>query len=451
MSRAASLKEKVAAFPHKPGVYLMKDDRGRVLYVGKASDLRDRVSSYFREGSTGERLQLPLLMKEVADVEYLEAESEVDALLMEARLVKDIQPKYNVDLRDDKSFPYLEVTAREDFPRVRITRDPGRGSRLFGPFVDARGLRQALPLIQRVFRFRTCKLDLSADDPKRRWFRPCLLHSIRCCTAPCGDRVSQEDYAAQIEALVRFLSGKQTGLKRDLAAKMLAASEALEFERAAQLRDEIAALDALSRRPLRGDYPAAEVLSVDPQEGLRDIEQAFDLAYTPRTVEGVDVANLSGEESVGSLVSFIDGHPFKPGYRRFRIRSVTGVDDYAMIREVVQRRFSRLVGEGEPLPDVLLIDGGAGHLASALAVLDPLGARPMLVLGLAKEKEEIYLPGRAEPVKLERRSPALRLLMHVRDEAHRFAQHYHHLLRHKRTFGVDSAAPTRGRKRGGKG
>ena len=171
-ARDQHLRAILRQLPTSPGVYLMKDDRGRVLYVGKASDLRDRVSSYFREGTSDERLQLPLLMKEVADVETLEAQSEVDALLMEARLVKDIQPKYNVDLRDDKSWPYLEVTTREDFPRARITREPKRGNRLFGPFVDARGLRQALPLIQRAFRFRACKLDISADDPKRRWFRP---------------------------------------------------------------------------------------------------------------------------------------------------------------------------------------------------------------------------------------------------------------------------------------
>ncbi len=437
MPNLEALKEKTAAFPDRPGVYLMKDAQGRVLYVGKATDLRDRASSYFRPGTQDDRIQLPLLLAEVEDIECLEAESEVDALLMEARLIKDIQPKYNVMLRDDKSFPYLEITSREDFPRVRITREPNRASRLFGPFVDARGLRQALPLLQRVFRFRTCKLDVDEADENRRWFRPCLLWSIHCCTAPCAAHVSKEDYARQIEEFARFLAGKQQNLKRELAAKMKAASDALDFEKAAQFRDELAALDALSRRPLRGDYPASEVLTVDPQEALRDIELAFDLDFTPRSVEGVDIANLSGEESVGSLVSFIDGRPFKSGYRRYRIKSVTGIDDYAMIREVVERRYSRLKQEGEPMPDVLLIDGGAGHLASALSVLDRLGARPMLVVGLAKEEEELYLPDRAEPLKLEKRSPALRLLMHVRDEAHRFAQHYHHLLRKKRTFDED--------------
>jgi excinuclease ABC subunit C len=433
----ADLKDKAASFPRAPGVYLMKDARGRVLYVGKAASLRERVSSYFRAASGDDRMQLPLLMQEVADVEYLEASSEVDALLMEARLVKDIQPKYNVRLRDDKSYPYIEVTRGEDFPRVRLTRSPVRKSRLFGPFVDARGVRQSLPLIQRVFRFRTCKLDIDARDTRRRFFRPCLLFHIASCTGPCAGRVSKGDYARQIAELVRFLSGKQEILKREMKRRMKRAAAKLDFEKAVQLRDEIAALESLARRSLCGDYPAGEVLTIDPEDGLRDMEEVFALDCTPRTIEGIDVANLSGEEAVGSLVSFVDGRPFKAGYRRFRIRSVRGVDDYAMIREVVARRFERLKEEGETFPDALLIDGGAGHLAAALAVLKKLDVKRPLVLGLAKEEERIYVAGRGEPFELARRSPALRLLQHVRDEAHRFAQHYHHLLRRKRTFGED--------------
>ena len=439
MDRLSDLRKKAADFPHTPGVYLMKDSRGRVLYVGKASDLRERVTSYFRESAGDDRVQLPMLLEAVADVECLEASSEVDALLMESRLIKDIQPKHNVRLRDDKSYPYLEITRGEDFPRVRITRNPARGSRLFGPFVDVKGLRQSLQLVQRVFRFRTCKLDIDADDEKRRFFRPCLLHYIQSCTAPCADRVSKTDYARQLSELVRFLQGKQSQLKRQIKRRMKRASDALNFEKAAQLRDELTALDALSKRPLKGDYPAADVLTVDPQEGLREIEEIFELDYTPRSIEGVDIANLGGQESVGAVVSFIDGQPFKPGYRRFRIKGVEGIDDYAMIREVVARRFRRLKEEGETYPDVLLIDGGAGHLSAARSALGKLGVELLLTVGLAKEEELIHVPGRRNPLELERRSPALRLLQHVRDEAHRFAQHYHHLLRRKRTFAETKA------------
>ncbi len=439
MGKLSDLRKKVAGFPRAPGVYLMKDNRGRVLYVGKASDLRDRVMSYFRDSTSDDRVQLPMLLEAVADVECLEASSEVDALLMESRLIKDIQPKHNVRLRDDKSYPYLEITRGEDFPRVRITRNAVRGSRLFGPFVDVKGLRQALQLVQRVFRFRTCKLDIDATDEKRRFFRPCLLHYIQSCTAPCAGRVSKTDYARQIDELVRFMQGKQSLLKRQIKRRMKRAADALDFEKAAQLRDELTALEALSRRPLRGDYPAAEVLTIDPQEGLREIEEVFELDYTPRSIEGVDIANLGGQESVGAIVSFIDGRPFKPGYRRFRIKTVERIDDYAMIREVVARRFKRLKEEGETYPDILLIDGGAGHLSAARSVLGKLGVKLLLTVGLAKEEELIHLPGRRKPLELERRSPALRLLQHVRDEAHRFAQHYHHLLRRKRTFGKTKA------------
>ena len=453
MSGSDELKKKAASFPHAPGVYLMKDDAGRVLYVGKASDLRDRVSSYFRDAPSDDRLALPLLIREVADVEYLEASSEVDAVLMESRLIKDIQPKYNVRLRDDKSYPYIEITRGEDFPRVTLTRNAARGSRLFGPFVDVKGVRQSLPLIQRVFRFRTCKLDIDAADEKRRFFRPCLLYAIKSCTAPCADRVTKSDYARQIDELVRFLQGKQTELKRQIKRRMKRASERLAFEKAAQLRDELAALEALARRPLKGDYPAAEVLAVDPQEGLREIEETFGLDFTPRSIEGVDIATIGGDEAVGALVSFIDGRPHKAGYRRFRIRSVEGMDDYAMMREVVSRRFKRLKDAEETLPDVLLIDGGKGHLSAARAALRRLGVKVMLTVALAKEEELLYVPRRRRPLRLERRSPALRLLQHVRDEAHRFAQHYHHLLRRKRTFGKLKPAkktPNTSRKRKGR-
>ena len=434
MTEQKDMTERISQFPHGPGVYLMKDDRSRVLYVGKAADLRDRVMSYFRPGSGDERAQLPMLMSEVADVEVLTCESEVDALLMESRLIKDIQPKHNVRLKDDKSYPLLEITSREDFPRVRITRDPVRTSRIFGPYVDVAGLRAGLRLLQRVFKFRSCKLDIFQDDRKRSFFRPCLLYYIQCCTAPCAVHVSKEEYGQSIEELVKFLSGKQHHVKKRLTEQMSEAARALDFEKAASLRDEIRALEALSRRSLRGDYPPAEVLTVDPAEALRDVEELFNLEKTPRTIEGVDVANLSGKEAVGSLVSFIDGHPYKEGYRRFRIKTVEGVDDYGMIEEVVTRRFRRLKEEGAPLPDILLIDGGRGHLNVALDVLEKLEVKLPLVLGLAKEEEEIHVGDRDGPIRLERTSPALKLFQHVRDEAHRFAQHYHHLLRRKKTF-----------------
>ena len=409
------------------------------------------------------------MVPQVADVEYLEAESEVDALLMEARLIKDILPKYNENLRDSKLYPYLEITRSEDFPGVYVTRQRDNPrNKFYGPFTEARALRQAVELLQRVFRFRTCTLDIRADDPKRRFNRPCLLHYIERCTAPCADRVSREDYRRQIDLFQRFLEGKRRPVLKALAEEMRRCSEALEYEKAARLRDQIRALESLGRRGASDFFPEATAPPIlNPREGLEELQDLLSLPQTPRTIEGVDVSNLGGQDAVGSVVTFLDGRPFKNGYRRFRIRTVSGIDDYAMISEVVERRFRRLTEEETPFPDVLLIDGGKGHLHAALQTLKALQRRESLtakarkhedvpaekaaghssdalsrsrgpdfrvpcVLAIAKREEILY---RGEPpieLRLKRHSAALRVLQYVRDEAHRFSVHYHHILRGKK-------------------
>jgi excinuclease ABC subunit C len=435
--------EKVKQFPPAPGVYLMKDSQGRVVYIGKAKNLRNRASHYFTKAAA-EDPRTADLVKAIADLDFIPAETEVDALLMEARLVKDIQPRFNVDLKDDKSFPYLQIRIREDFPRVEFTRQPRRrGVKLYGPFTSAKSLRQALQVLQRIFKFRTCSLDIAADDQRWRWFRPCILHSIQQCTAPCNFRVSKEEYRRQIRALRLVLEGKKARLLRELEREMQEASAALQFEKAARLRDEINALKKLS---LRGDVDKdvqPEVFHIDPKKGLLGLRKLLGLAQTPRTIEGVDIAHLGGDETVASLVSFIDGLPFKPGYRRYRIRSVQGVDDFASIREVVTRRFRRLAREEEVFPDILLIDGGKGQLNAALEAFRLLGIEPPCLISLAKREEEIYRPGEAEPLHLSRHAAALRLLQYVRDEAHRFAQHYHHILRRKKLTADDPSSTKR--------
>src|SRR3954447_7692631 len=225
--------EKVRLFPNAPGVYLMKDAQGRVIYVGKAKNLRARAGSYFHKAAGTDR-RICDWIAEVADIDYLAADSEVDALLLEARLVKDIQPKHNQDLKDDKSFPYLQITTGEDFPRVNFTRVPlERGVKLYGPFPRAKGLRGAIQVLQKIFKFRTCSLDIKEDDPRWRWFRPCLLHSIRQCTAPCNFRVTKEDYRKQIRSLRMVMEGKKDRLLREMQVEMQAASEAMLFEKAA--------------------------------------------------------------------------------------------------------------------------------------------------------------------------------------------------------------------------
>jgi excinuclease ABC subunit C len=427
--------EKVKQFPTTPGVYLMKDAQGVVLYVGKAKNLRSRASHYFTQAAA-EDPRTADLVKLIADIDFLTAETEVDALLLEARLVKDIQPRFNVDLKDDKTFPYLQIRVREDFPRVEFTRKPlRRGVKLYGPFTSAKSLRHAMRVLQRIFQFRTCSLDIDAEDSRWRWFRPCLLHSIRQCTAPCNFRVTREEYRKQIRSLRLVLEGKKDRLIAEMEREMQEASAAMQFEKAARLRDDVAALRALGQR---GDVERdvqPEVFPIDPKRGLAGLRKVLGLARTPRTIEGVDIAHLGGDETVASLVSFIDGLPFKPGYRRYRIRSVRGVDDFASIREVVTRRFRRLAQQEEVFPDILLIDGGKGQLNAALEAFGLLGIEPPTLLSLAKREEEIYRPGESEPLRLSRHAAALRLLQYVRDEAHRFAQHYHHILRRKKLQG----------------
>jgi excinuclease ABC subunit C len=429
--------EKVKEFPAAPGVYLMKDSQGRVLYVGKAKNLRNRAGHYFTKAAADDPRTADLV-KLIADIDFLSAESEVDALLLEARLVKDIQPRFNIGLKDDKSFPYLQIRMREDYPRVEFTRTPRRrGVKLYGPFTSAKSLRFALQVLQRIFKFRTCSLDIREDDPRWRWFRPCILHSIRQCTAPCNFRVTKDDYRRQIRALRLVLEGKKSKLLAEMERDMQEASGALQFEKAARLRDEINALKNLG---MRGDVDKdvqPKVFFIEPKKGLAGLRKVLGLPQTPRTIEGVDIAHLGGQETVASLVSFIDGLPFKPGYRRYRIRSVEGVDDFASIREVVTRRFrrkrARHPGEEEMVyPDILLIDGGKGQLNAALGAFHLLGIEPPCLISLAKREEEVYRPGEAEPLHLSRHAAALRLLQYVRDEAHRFAQHYHHILRRKK-------------------
>lgn len=431
-------REKVKTFPMTPGVYLMKDGRGRVIYVGKAVNLRNRASSYFTK-QAAEDFRTANLVPEIKDIDFITVDSEVDALLLEARLIKDIQPPFNTELKDDKTFPYLEIFVREEFPRVEFTRKPRpRGTKLYGPFTNAKKLRGAIAVLQQVFRFRTCSLDIKEQDERWRWFRPCLLASIHQCTAPCNLRISRDEYRRDIRKLRLFLEGKKDRLFRELREEMQAAATELKFEKAARLRDQIKALENLNLRGNLKDHAQPEVFQVDPRRGVLGLKKVFDLPTVPRRIEGMDIAHLQGGETVASCVQFIDGLPFKHGYKRFKIRTVDGVDDFASMREVVSRHFRRLQQEGEAFPDILLIDGGKGQLAAAMAALQSIGVTAPFVCSLAKREEEIFLPGQSEPKVLSKHSYALRLLQYVRDESHRFAQNYHHLLRKKSTLDDDN-------------
>jgi len=426
--------EKVREFPQAPGVYLMKDASGVVIYVGKAKNLRSRAGSYFLTAAAQE-LRTAEWIHEIADIDYMVCASEVDALLTENRLIKDIQPRHNKDLKDDKTFPYLMITTHEDFPRVEVTRTPkDKGAKLYGPFASAGQLRGALQVMQRVFKFRTCSLDIEEGDPRWQWFRPCLLASIEQCTAPCNQRISKVEYRRDIKRLQTFLEGGSVRLLQQLRDEMMEASKALDFEKAARLRDEIQMLENLDRRGEIDTHAQPEVFYIDPKKGMRALRRVLGMDREPRVIEGVDIAHLGGTDTVASVVQFLDGLPFKPGYRRYKIQGVEGIDDFRSIHEVISRRFRRLYDEQESFPDLLMIDGGKGQLNAALAAFRDCDIQPPTLISLAKKEEEIFRPGEKDSIRLGRESFALRLLQYIRDEAHRFAQHYHHILRHKSSF-----------------
>lgn len=443
-ARADKLKallNKARKLPPVPGVYLMKDDKGVVIYVGKASKLPNRVSSYFiPSADLGPRKQ-PML-DVVDDFDILECEGEWEALLTENRLIKDIHPRFNVLLTDDKTFPYLAITMRDDYPSVFITRQPGdpqfKGAKILGPFTSVYALRESVQLLQRVFKFRTCHMDIRADDPRKKFFRPCLLYPIKQCTAPCGDKISKEQYREDINRFVRFLESKRSVMIREFKQDMLEASSHLGFEKAAILRDQIRALEKLDERgKVKQNWqPEAESFYSDPTKGMTSLQKTLKMDEPIRCIECIDIAHLQGNETVGSKVCFVDGKPLKSEYRRYQIKTVPGGnDDYASIREVVSRRY-REAGQGNELyPDVIIIDGGIGQLHAAMEVFEQLDVKPPMVCSLAKKEELIYTQDRDDPIKLGRENPGLKVCQAIRDEAHRFAQHYHHILRRKKVIG----------------
>ncbi|MHC4122618.1 MAG: UvrB/UvrC motif-containing protein [Planctomycetota bacterium] len=419
----------------------MKSKTDKVLYIGKAKNLRSRVSNYFQPASNLTASRSPKIAEmtgKVGIIDFLETENEVDAMLKEARLIKDIRPPYNSDLVDDKTFPYLEITINEDFPGVYLTRKPRPKSRLFGPFANAKELRGILMELQKIFKFRSCKLNINEKDEKRRFFRPCLLYSIRQCTAPCSDRINKKEYRKIITDFTRFLKSKRSTVLRQLNKQMDKAAKAFEYEKATVYRDRVRLIEQLDRRGSVQEHIQPEVFASEPAEALEKLQKLLNKTQPIRIIEGIDIAHISGCESVGALVKFIDGRPFKNGYRRFKIKTVKGVDDYAMITEVVKRRYKYALAGEELWPDLVLIDGGLGQLNAAEKAFRQMKA-PVPALGsLAKKQEELFIRGKDKPLKLPRTSAVLKLLQYVRDEAHRFAQHYHHILRSKKMLNNSS-------------
>ena len=550
--------EQLRQLPASPGVYLMRDAEGNILYVGKAANLRQRVRSYF---GTRQELspKLQRLVSRVNDLDFFVTTSEQEALILELNLIKRHRPRYNVRLKDDKTFPYLKIDLNEDWPRVYITRRlEENGGRYFGPFASAKSVRQTLKLIKGIFPFRSCSKTITGTD-----LRPCLEYHIRHCLGPCIGSVSRQEYAEVIKQTILFLEGKQEIVVQELESKMEKAAEALDFEKAALLRDQIQAVNKViegqriattvkgeqdviafagdkdqayvqvffirsgkligresfvlqgtrseepyqimtsfvkqfydsspsippllllqhpvediavietwlqSKRgarvhiqvPCRGNKKRlVQIVAENAEQGLQqlrikqlaaptalaaalaEIKRELHLSCLPWRMEGYDISNIQGTAAVGSMVVFDQGKPKPSHYRRFRIKTVSGADDYAMLREVLKRRFKRSGIKSSDtsapdtwtiLPDLVLIDGGKGQLNTALSAMREVGAGSIPVASLAKENEEIFIPQEKEPVVLPGNSSALQLLQRLRDEAHRFALGYHQKIHKKQAF-----------------
>ncbi|MCH2138572.1 MAG: UvrB/UvrC motif-containing protein [Phycisphaerales bacterium] len=431
--------EAAKALPNAPGVYLFKDAQEQVLYVGKAKSLCDRVRSYFLP-STDLGPRKGAMLELIASIDTVPADSEAEAVFMESRLIKDLKPKYNVLSTDDRTFPYLAVTVRDEFPGVFVTRTPQdkqfKSATIYGPFVSSGALREAVRVMQRIFKFRTCHLDIKTGDPNNRSFRPCLLHAIDQCSAPCADHIAVADYKADIKRLQRFIGSQRSQVMKELQQHMDEASAAQDYERAACFRDQLHSIEKLDERertaePGQDWQPEVTVFATDPASSMRSLNRVFGADVAIRSMEAIDIAHLGGTGTVGAKVCFIDGRPCKTAYRRYRIRTA-GNDDFQSMREVVARGYAE-AGKGQALfPDLILIDGGQGQLGAALEAFARMAHQPPLVVALAKKEEVLWVQDATAPLRLGRTNPALKLCQAIRDEAHRFAGHYHEVLRRKR-------------------
>jgi len=560
--RRSTLLAQAASFPSSPGVYLFKDARGRVLYVGKADVLRDRIRSYFGPSLDVRHVRL---VERAERLEYVLTGSVSESYLLEANLIKQHRPRYNIRLKDDKSYPYVKVTLGEDFPRILRTRQLGdRTARYFGPYANAKSVDESLDLLQKLFPYRTCKLTIVAsEDGRGRTVppsalpggRPCLLFHLKRCTAPCVGATTRDEYRATIDRSVQFLEGRYEALARDVRREMLVASAGLDYERAGLLRDRVTAIERTTDRQevhaykgddfdalgvalaegdaavqllrvrdgtvvgrdhfflegaegatpgevlgsfLRQHYAAAATLPPEivvaeaipdaatfsafaeekrgtqvelhvPLRGkkrrlielavrnaqdaleqervrwladkgktetaLAELQQALGLEGPPKRIECFDVSHVQGTNVVSSMVVFEDGRPAKQGYRRFRARLGDRNDDFANMRDTLRRRFARsAAGDngGWPVPDLVILDGGKGQLAEGIGALSDAGLLQIPIAALAKERDELFVPGRPDPIVLPQRSQGLFLVQRIRDEAHRFALTYHQQLRGKR-------------------
>ena len=412
----SGLESKIASLPLRPGVYLFQDDEGSVIYVGKAKSLRKRVQSYFRHGDFASP-RLRKLVRSIRDLSFIRTETEAEALITEARLIKQYQPFFNIDLKMGERYPYVKIT-REPFPRIVITRhrEEGDGSDYIGPFVSAGELRHMLRLVERFFPLRVC----SAGSGGGPWAnRPCVRYELGRCPGPCAGLADPSEYRERVADIALLLRGRSADLVGRLRQRMDKASSSMDFETAARIRDTIRALWKLSRRHVSMVF--SEPLDSGTWKSLVQIQDLLSLPAIPWRIEGFDVSHFSGGETYGVCVVFEQGMPNPSLYRRYRIRSVEGIDDFRAMGEILGRRYTRLLKESGALPQLILVDGGPGQLNFAVEALNTIGISDIPVVAIAKREELLFTPGAKRPVRLPWDSGALMLLRRVRDESHRFA------------------------------
>ncbi len=415
--------------PTLPGVYLHRDRFGRVIYVGKAKNLRHRLSQYFQPGRLKQvDARVRSLMNSIYSWEYFPVKSEDEALILESRLIKEYAPYYNVLMRDDKRYLLLKIDMNARYPTLKLARvRKDDGNLYFGPFPRGTALRSTLDFLLARFGLRACRDDEPTEETRKR----CLKRIIKDCLAPCTGEISRDDYLKQVKAMLSVLNGNIKPLVAELEEKMTAASAAMRFEKAAMLRDVRDNLISVFGHHNR-NFRYTSLPGVGGEAAMKALQDSLRLPVLPRHVECFDISNILGKLAVASMVVFKDGRPARSSYRRFRIKTVHQSDDFAMMAEVIGRHFSRKLEENVPMPDLLVVDGGKGQLSSAVAKLVELRVPAFPVIGLAKKREEIFLPGRSEPVVLDHHHLGLRMLQALRDESHRFAITYHRNLRQAR-------------------
>ena len=416
--------------PKLPGVYIMRDGLGNIIYIGKAISLKDRITSYFHADSDSKATAIITAMRKI---DYILCASENEALIVERQLINKVKPYFNAMWKDDKSYPYIKLTVNEDFPRLMITRKKIKdGALYFGPYPQAFYIKKLVRWLTKLFKIRPCKLEFSEEKPQdEKKVKSCMYYHTEMCQAPCMGKISSQKYKVKVKDVSLFLNGKFRKLEDEWESLMYSLSSKMEFEEAKEVRDRIFAIQSMSERVLIREITQDDIKeSVERSDSISELKNVLGLKRMPAVIEGFDNSNLQGTNAVSSMVRFLNGLPDKKNYRRFRVKTVTGADDFATMREVVFRRYSGLIRKNEKMPDLVLIDGGKGQLGSAINALEELQLN-LPVAALAEKNEEIYIPNKDKPLVLSRHSPALRLLQSVRDEAHRFAVNYHRKLREK--------------------